>query len=62
MIMILQIFETTVKHVKSLFPLDMDCVKVTQMIGDEDYRLKNIPEHLDNIKPILPSLASKCIA
>ena len=58
----LQIFKTTVKHVKSLFPLDMDCVKVTQIIGDEDYGLKNIPEHLDNIKPILPSLASKCIA
>ena len=36
----LQIFKTTVKHVKSLFPLDMDCVKVTQIIGDEDYRLK----------------------
>ena len=26
-----QIFETTVKHVKSLFPLDMDCLKVNQI-------------------------------
>ena len=35
----LQIFKTTVKHEKSLFPLDMDCVKVTQILGDEDYGL-----------------------
>ena len=33
-----QIFETTVTHVKSLFPLD--CFKVNQIFGDEDYRLK----------------------
>ena len=31
------IFETTVKYVKSLFHLDMDCFKVTQIFGDEDY-------------------------
>ena len=34
-----QIFETTVKHVKSLFPLDMGCFKVNQIFGDEGYRL-----------------------
>ena len=33
-------FETTVEHVKSLFPLDMDCFKVNQLFGDEGYRLK----------------------
>ena len=35
-----QIFETTVEHVNSLFPLDMDCFKVNQIFGDEVYRLK----------------------
>ena len=46
-----------------LFPLDMDRSKVTQIFGDGDYRFKMyIPEDLDNIKPLLPSLASKCVA
>ena len=35
-----RIFETTVEHVKSLFPRDMDCFKVNQIFGDEVYRLK----------------------
>ena len=35
-----QIFETIVELVKSLFPLDMDCFKVNQIFGDEGYRLK----------------------
>ena len=56
-----QIFETTVKHVKSLFPLDMDCLQVTQIFGVEEYRLK-IPEDLDDIKPLLSSLASRYVA
>ena len=34
-----QILRTTVEHDKYLFPLDMDYSKVTQIYGDEDYRL-----------------------
>ena len=48
--------------VMCLIPLYMDCLKVTQIFGDGDLRLKNIPEDLDNIKPLLPSLATKCVA
>ena len=30
-----RIFETTVKHVKSQFPCDMDCLDVNQIFEDE---------------------------
>ena len=35
-----RIFETAVKHVKSLFSPDMDCFKVNHIFGDKVYRLK----------------------
>ena len=35
-----RIFETTVKHEKSSFSLDMGCFKVNQIFWDEGYRPK----------------------
>ena len=46
---------------KSLFSLGRDFFKVNQLFGDECYRVKNHPQYLDDIKPLLPSLASICV-
>ena len=52
-------FETTVKHVKSLFPHDMACFKYLGMkLIDPIY----IPKDLDNIKLLLPRLGCKYVA
>ena len=66
-----RIFETTIEHVKSQFPLDIDCFKVNKIFRDDGYRLKffgnvfklkYIPEDLDDIQYLLTSHAGKCVA
>ena len=54
-------FQITEDHLKNWFPLDTDCFKV-HYLSKKVLALRYTPEDLNNIKPLLPSLASINVA